>query len=213
MELLATINVVDISGKDRKLPAADIRDTLQTQNGCDVLMRDGRVLHLITTADAVQAAIDAQWTAYLAALAQNPASYKVVTYAAGTAYALTATPAALDFGTTDPAIVVGQAGTYLLRGRVLLRYNAATFAANRTVTLKFRRTNNTAADLTNGSTTLTTEIVTTFTSTWVECQLPELVYVTTNTDDALTIFADVNTIPTAGSLEATEAHIIAHRIA
>jgi hypothetical protein len=72
-------------------------------------------------------------------------------YAAGTAYQLTASDAALDFGTTDPSLTLTKAGTYLLTARVRLDYNGATFSAVRTATLKLRRTNNTAADLSNGS--------------------------------------------------------------
>lgn len=139
-------------------------------------------------------------------------NYSLAIYAAGTAYALTAVSAALDFGTTDPVLTVNKAGTYLLRARVNLKYNGATFAAGRTVTLKLRRTNNTAADLTNGSTTLVTAIVTTVTATYAIVELPAILYTTTNTNDALTVYGDVSVVPTAGSLDAIEASIIAVRL-
>ena len=133
-------------------------------------------------------------------------------YAAGTAYSLTATPAALDFGTTDPSLVLDKAGTYLLLARVNLKYNAATFAASRTATLKLRRTNNTAADLSNGSLTALTDIITTLTYTFGVFDLPRVLYTTTNTDDAITIFGDVSVVPTAGSLDAVAAEIVAIRL-
>lgn len=132
-------------------------------------------------------------------------------YAAGTAYALTATPAALDFGTTDPGIVLTVPGRYRIRGRVNLKYNGATFAAGRTVTLKFRRTNNTAADLTNGSTGVVTGIVTTVTESFMIVELPEISYSTTASDDAITIFGDVSVVPSAGSLDCVEANLFAER--
>src|SRR6185369_1987982 len=93
-------------------------------------------------------------------------NYEKAIAAAGTAYSLTNTPAALDFGTTDPSLVIDKAGTYLLLARYNLKYNGATFAAARAVTMKLRRTNNTPADLTGGSTVLTTDIVTTKTFTF-----------------------------------------------
>lgn len=139
-------------------------------------------------------------------------NYNVPVYAVGTAYSLTATPAALDFGTTDPSIVLNKAGTYLLLGRVNVKYTAATFAASRTVTLKLRRTNNTPADLSNGSMTALTDIITTLTYTMGVFNLPPVVVTTANTDDAVTIFGDVSVIPTAGSLDAVEASIVAVRL-
>lgn len=139
-------------------------------------------------------------------------NYPLTVYAAGTAYALTNTAAALDFGTTDPSKVINKAGTYLLFPRVNLKYNAATFAASRTVTLKLRRTNNTAADLSNGSMTALTDIITTKTYTFGAFNLPPVIYTTTNLDDAITIFGDVSVVPTAGSLDAVEASIVAVRL-
>lgn len=137
---------------------------------------------------------------------------KFATYAAGTAYSLTNTAAALDFGTTDPSITITTAGTYLIVGRVRLDFNGATFAAVRTVTLKFRRTNNTAADLTGGTTAFKTPIVTTLSSTMDIVPLPPVIYTTANTNDAVTIFGDVSVVPSAGTLDAVEAEVVAVRI-
>lgn len=133
-------------------------------------------------------------------------------YAMGTAYALTNTSALLDFGTTDPTLIIDQAGTYLIRARVRLDYTGATFAANQTVTLKLRRTNNTAADVANSSCAVVTGIITTVTGTFMVVELPEVQYVTTNTDDQLEIWGDVTVVPSAGTLDAVEASIVAHRL-
>ena len=139
-------------------------------------------------------------------------NYNVPVYAAGTAYSLTGTSAALDFGTTDPSIVLNKAGTYLLLGRVNLSYVAATFAASRTATLKLRRTNNTAGDLANGSMTALTDIITTLTYTMGVFNLPPVIYTTAVLTDAITIFGDVSVVPSAGSLNAVEASVMAIRL-
>ena len=132
-------------------------------------------------------------------------------FAVGTAYSMTDTPAALDFGTTDPSVTITGAGTYLLIARAQTRFNSATFAASRTITLKLRRTNNTAADLTNGAVTQITGVVTTLTAGGMDLTWAAL-YTTANTDDAVTIFGDVSVVPTAGSMDVAEASIIAIRL-
>lgn len=139
-------------------------------------------------------------------------NYNLSVYAAGTAYTMTATSAAVTFGTTSPSITLNKAGTYLLLTRVNYEYVGATFAANRTVTTKLRRTNNTAADLTNASTAIGTNIVTTVSGVLANMPLPPTVYTTSNTNDVVTIFADVSVLPSAGSLQITEASITAIRL-
>lgn len=133
-------------------------------------------------------------------------------YASGTAYALTNTSTALDFGTTDPALTITQPGTYLIFSRANLKYNAATFAASRTVTLKLSRTNNSAADITNATITFLTDIITTLTYTAGIISIPPVLYTTANADDSITIKGDVGVVPTAGSLDVVAAEIIAIRL-
>ncbi len=151
---------------------------------------------------AIQTELDPVATALLAA--------KETAYAAGTAYQLTNTAAALTFGTTQPVITFTNTGTYAVRARVQLDYNAATFAAVRTVTAKLRRTNNTAADIANGSRAVKTQIVTLLTGTFLIVELPEVIVAVT-AGDAWTIFASVNTVPSAGSLDAVAAEIVAEQ--
>jgi len=132
-------------------------------------------------------------------------------YATGTVYTLTATSAAVDFGTTDPIITVNAVGTYAIRAKVKVNLIGATFAANRTLTVKLRRTNNTAADLANSSTTWTVPIVTTLTNTLAVIELPEVFYTTALTNDTIQLFADISVLPTAGSITIEEASIVAIR--
>ncbi len=133
-------------------------------------------------------------------------------YAAGTVYTLTATPAELNFGTTDPILTITEPGTYRVSGHVTLEYVGATFAATQDVTLKLRRTNNTAADLTNGTTIYKLQIVTTLTGTAATIYWEASQYTTANTDDSLRIFADVAATPSAGSVTASAAFIKAEMI-
>lgn len=136
----------------------------------------------------------------------------IVAYAAGTAYTLTASDAAVVFGTTQPAVVLTTAGKWRLTARVKIGYVGATFAAVRTVTLKLRRTNNTASDVSNSSTTWATEIITTLTYTGEILTLPDVLYTTANADDALTIFGVIDVVPSAGSIQIQEASIFAEYI-
>lgn len=138
--------------------------------------------------------------------------YNLSSIAAGTAYVVTATTAAVDFGTTDPSITIDQAGTYLILADVQLRYNAATFVANRTVTTRLRRTNNTAAYLGSADNTALTRVITTVTDEMGVFPINPLVYTTANTNDIVTIFIGIDTAPSAGSLDTVEATIIAVRL-
>lgn len=132
-------------------------------------------------------------------------------YAAGTAYALTNTAAALDFGTTDPAITLDAVGTYLVFGNVHLKLNGATTVAE-TVTLKMRRTNNTAADLGAGR-TITPTAGTTVTGFLGVIPIPPVVYVAAHADDVITLFGNVSATLGAGTIDAISAEILAIRIA
>lgn len=133
-------------------------------------------------------------------------------YAAGTAYVLTTTSALLDFGTTDPSLTITQPGTYLLLSRGRIDYNAATFAAFQTVTIKLRRTNNTAADITDATTSFRTEIITALTFTASNGDLPPVIYTTANSNDIIQMWGSIGTGPSAGSIDAVEAEIVAIRL-
>lgn len=143
-----------------------------------------------------------------AATTSNPLSV----YAAGTVYSLTNTAALLDFGTTDPSLTINAAGTYLIIARAKLDFNAATFVAVRTTTMKLRRTNNTAADLTNGSVSGKAQIsISAQTFTFTD-QAWSVIYTTANADDIIQVFGSIDTVPGAGSVDATAASIIAIRL-
>ncbi len=130
---------------------------------------------------------------------------------AGTAYAVTATPALINLGTTDPSLTITSAGTWLLVGRVRFQYNGATFAAVQAATAIFERTNNTPGAISNSGGILPTQIVTTYTKDagTVTIVLP---YTTTNVNDILELWASVSVVPSAGSLDVVNAEIYAQKL-
>lgn len=140
----------------------------------------------------------------------QPALSSLSVYASGTPPALTATPGLLDFGTTDPTLVITSPGTWLLFCNIRLDYAAATFASSRTIALKVRRTNNTAADVTNATAGGETGVITTTTKTE---NYPIIVsYTTANSDDLLELWGSVSVAPSAGDLTAAGAFIMALKI-
>lgn len=163
----------------------------------------------VSASNATKKGTFAQILTYIktAILSANP----LAVYAAGTVYQLTATPAAVTFGTTSPALTLDKAGTYRLRYRLLLKYNGATFAASKVVTSKLRRTNNTAADLTDSSAAVDTGVVTTLTQTFIEITR-EVFYTTATTDDIIALYGSVAEVPSVGSLDVVDAEITAQRL-
>lgn len=141
-----------------------------------------------------------------------PTANQVAATGAGTAYALTTTSALIDLGTTDPTIVLDEAGVYLLCADVVINYNAATFAASQDVIIKLRKTNNTPADIAGGSRTIKTDIVTTKTATMQAFGFISEPFSTNNTDDTISLFGSVAAAPGAGSLDVTFANIRAFRL-
>ena len=128
-------------------------------------------------------------------------NYNLSAYGVGTAYAFTNTAAAIDFGTTDPSIVLDKAGTYDICAVVNMAYNGATVVAE-TASLKVRRTNNTAADL-SVVLPIDLRVATTLTNTEGTFQIPCFSYTTSATDDSITIFANVSAALGAGTIDAT----------
>lgn len=140
------------------------------------------------------------------------ANHVFTSYAAGTAYQLTNGAAQIAFGTTSPAITITKAGTYLMLARAKVDYNAATFVAARTATLKLRRTNNTAADVAGSTTTFTTQIITALSFTADSVVLPPVLYTTANADDVIQMHGLINAVPSAGSIDVSAAEIVAVRL-
>lgn len=125
----------------------------------------------------------------------------------GTSYVLTNAQAEVVFGTTSPAFVLDRIGTWLLFPTIQLQTQAATFAANRTATCNVRRTNNTPATL-GVSAFRIVPVMTTLTTTQL-CLFQSFTYTTTVTTDRVALWADISTLPTAGTIEAVRASLLA----
>ena len=97
--------------------------------------------------------------------------------------------------------MLDKVGTYLIFGQVNLAYTGATVVAE-TATIKVRRTNNTAADL-SAVVVLDLPVATTLTNTYGVFQIPPFVYTTAATDDAVTLFGNVSAGLSAGTIDAT----------
>jgi hypothetical protein len=134
----------------------------------------------------------------------NNLNYTRVGTGTGTVYTLTTTPAKVDFGTTDPEILINIAGGHAITGFAMINFNGATYAANQTITLALRRTSAPAGDLV--STTLTMPIVTTETRTWMAVSFPVTPW-NAALNDTIEIFASVSALPSAGSVQIVEAQI------
>jgi anti-sigma-K factor RskA len=134
----------------------------------------------------------------------------VVTYAAGAAYSLTAVSALLAFGTTTPIVVLSARGVWRITATCRLNYVAATFAANQTVSLKLRRTNNTAADLANATAALTTRVIAAVTDNAGMMHISVL-YETENDNDQIELWGSIDVIPGAGTIDAVSAKVVAER--
>lgn len=139
-------------------------------------------------------------------------SAPLTVYGAGTAYTLTNAQALVNMGTTPPSLTITAAGTYLLLARARIDYVGATFAANRTITAKLRRTNNTPADVSNATASAVTEIITTLTYTALILPIPPVVYTTAAATDIIQLFAGIDVVPSAGSVQIPECEIVAVRL-
>lgn len=120
----------------------------------------------------------------------------VMALAAGTAYTLTNTQALITMGTTSPTISLPFAGRWLVEGQADIQNNGATFAANRTLTVKLRDTTN-SADLTGGSSALFSGIITTLTSQFGTPYVMSEITVTGAT--TVQLWGAFDTAPTAGT--------------
>lgn len=139
----------------------------------------------------------------------TPLNNIVETTAAGTAYTLTTSYAALDFGTTDPVIVLPNKGTYTIQAWVQATLVSAT-TTTQSVSFKMRRTNNTAADLGDIS-SAPLPVATVGTEIGPSCVMISTKYTTTNTNDSLTIQGLLSASLGAGTCTITAAHITAIR--
>ena len=125
---------------------------------------------------------------------------------------MTVTSSTIAVGTSSSTITLTSSGTYTLSARANLFYNGATFAANQVVTLNLYRQNNTPGVVPNSQTQETAGIVSGFTQTFGDFNLPLVVYTTANTNDVISLRSSITAAPAAGSFDVREANLVAIRI-
>ena len=139
-------------------------------------------------------------------------NYTLSVYASGTAYSLTITSALLTFGTTSPSLTIDKAGTYRIYARAQVTRNNSSHVSSHTISFKLRRTNNTAADITNSTTTFSDDAHSTSYETEHQDILPEIIYTTSNTDDIIQLWGVASSAGTGGTHDVDEACIVAERL-
>lgn len=132
------------------------------------------------------------------------------TIASGTIYTITTTVAAVDFGTTDPAIVIPEAGTWLVMGWLQVESVNATIGTTQNLDMRLRRTNNTPGDLRQVIYDL--PALTNITHTVGVFQLQPAIYITANANDAITLFAGLSAALAGGTLTVSRAQVTAVRL-
>jgi len=130
--------------------------------------------------------------------------------ASGTAAVLTNTSKLLDFGTTDPSMTLTNTGTYRLSCILQVEYNAATVVAE-TAAFKLRRTNNTAADLSNTTWTIDLPVATTLTNTYGIITISPIFYSAT-AGDVLEVWGVVSATLGAGTIDVSRCQFLAERM-
>jgi hypothetical protein len=141
----------------------------------------------------------------------NPFNNFLTSYFSGAVYTVTNSSAEVKLNGNSQPVIIDVAGKYLLRAWVKIDLSGATFAATRTLTIKLRRLNNTAADVANAVLTFTVPITTTLSETLAFIDLPGVQYTGTATDQ-IAMFADINIVPSAGSIVISAGGITAMRI-
>lgn len=150
----------------------------------------------------------ASWLSLPSAAGTNNAA----AYASGSVYALTTTSQKIDFGTTDPVITIPAAGTYLILSNLKIEYSGLTTLATQTCSFKLRRTNNTAADISNASSSFNVPIVTLLTQTAGDADISAVIYTTSNSNDVIEMWGNRGASISAGAINVGEAWIVAIRI-
>lgn len=150
---------------------------------------------------------------FLTSIPAAPGNNNASGYGTGTAYTLTTTSAKVTFGTTSPSITIPAAGTYLIFPNIKLEYVGLTLAVTRTAAFKLRRTNNTAADLSNATANFNAPaIAIAQNGTAGDVDINPIIYTTSNNNDVVEIWGSISGATLTGTMQVGDASIIAIRI-
>ncbi|WP_232289556.1 hypothetical protein [Verrucomicrobium spinosum] len=122
-------------------------------------------------------------------------------------YTLTSTPQQMGGYVELPS-----PGLWLLSGQAVVQLAGATFSSSRTISLRFRRVNNTEADVGNAL-EMPTQVASNQTRSLGSCALPVQLYQTIRSGDRISLFGGVSVSPSAGNLEVVGWSMLAFRVA
>lgn len=133
--------------------------------------------------------------------------------AGGTVATLPDSAAILNFGTTDPSLIITNAGTYMIQAGATLQYNAWEPDINpSTVTIKMRRTSGSPDDIVGGNVSFDLATTGTAYTGPLSVVTTALVIYTSAGSETIQLWGDRGGDPTAGSIEARSAWITAVKI-
>lgn len=139
----------------------------------------------------------------------STATVEAQTVAAGTAYTLTGSSAAVVFGTTSPTITLPSTGTWKFFVTIQTTYAGATVTLQN-VNVKIRKTNGTPADLTASSWSQPIPSATLLSADGPQVNIGPCAYTGTS-GDTITIFANLSGLPSLGNITITKAVISASK--
>jgi hypothetical protein len=142
---------------------------------------------------------------------QGPSGFSPISYAdasVGGAQALTTTPNTQALAKQLTLDATGGKN-YMLFARCRFDYVGATFAGNQVITLKLRRTNNTAGDVASAIGNLQTLKITTQSYTAGEITIIGIPYTSQGVSDIVQPMVSIDGLPSAGSVNAIECSISA----
>jgi len=131
-------------------------------------------------------------------------------YASGTAHSIDNVDEAIDFGTTDPSLKLTAPGRYLILSRVSLVYDTAT-AAGEVITIKLVN-DTTGVDVSDCATTITLGAGVALAGPLGSYNLPAVTLVVDNDNTEISLHALVSADLAVGTIDVTEAEIVALKV-
>jgi hypothetical protein len=105
---------------------------------------------------------------------------------------------------------LGEAGRYLIMAIARFDAVAATFAASRTITCYIYNATN-SATLSNSTKAVLTPVITTATES-LPHYIAQVIYTSAADNEVVQLWGSVSVIPSAGTLDCTEAQIVAIKL-
>lgn len=130
-------------------------------------------------------------------------------FASGTPWVLTTTTQEMKFGTSNTSITLTNSGNYVVMGGATIQENGATFASGANVTLQIYRKNNTSGNISNATVIVEAPVmVSALNQTLGVVSFPPTLYITSNTNDIITMNGSISASPGAGNVTVKSANLL-----